>query len=175
MKYCPNCGAEYRPGFERCSDCGVALVDEPPVAAEEEGAPRWEQISRVEVFRTGRRLDAEMIRGMLEARGFDARVWASGMGVWRMESAMTEITGVPSDFNSYRVVVLEDEADDARAVIQDIEGPDAAASSTLAEPYDYRGVWFMDVLRSRWVLVGAALFLLAGIILFGPPGLAWRF
>ena len=24
---CPSCGAEYRPGFTMCSDCGVALVD----------------------------------------------------------------------------------------------------------------------------------------------------
>jgi hypothetical protein len=24
--FCPNCGAEYRPGFVRCSDCGVNLV-----------------------------------------------------------------------------------------------------------------------------------------------------
>jgi hypothetical protein len=30
---CPECGAEYRRGFERCSDCGIALniVDESPL------------------------------------------------------------------------------------------------------------------------------------------------
>lgn len=28
MKYCPNCGAEYQPGFDRCSDCDVDLVAE---------------------------------------------------------------------------------------------------------------------------------------------------
>jgi hypothetical protein len=28
--YCPNCGAEYRPGFTECSDCEVALVDSLP-------------------------------------------------------------------------------------------------------------------------------------------------
>jgi hypothetical protein len=27
---CPHCNAEYRPGFTRCADCGVDLVDEPP-------------------------------------------------------------------------------------------------------------------------------------------------
>ena len=25
--FCPRCEAEYRPGFSRCSDCGVDLVD----------------------------------------------------------------------------------------------------------------------------------------------------
>lgn len=28
--YCPECGAEYREGFDQCSDCGVALVAERP-------------------------------------------------------------------------------------------------------------------------------------------------
>jgi hypothetical protein len=27
---CPQCNAEYRPGFARCADCGVELVNEPP-------------------------------------------------------------------------------------------------------------------------------------------------
>ncbi len=25
--FCPNCRAEFRPGFARCSDCGVTLVE----------------------------------------------------------------------------------------------------------------------------------------------------
>ena len=29
MRYCPNCGAEYLEGIERCVDCDVELVDEP--------------------------------------------------------------------------------------------------------------------------------------------------
>jgi hypothetical protein len=28
--FCPQCKAEYRPGFIRCSDCGVDLVDRLP-------------------------------------------------------------------------------------------------------------------------------------------------
>jgi hypothetical protein len=30
VSWCPQCGAEYRPGFQECADCGVALVDEQP-------------------------------------------------------------------------------------------------------------------------------------------------
>jgi hypothetical protein len=28
--YCPQCHVEYRPGFRRCTDCDVDLVDSPP-------------------------------------------------------------------------------------------------------------------------------------------------
>jgi hypothetical protein len=28
MSWCPQCGAEYLPGFAACADCGVALVDD---------------------------------------------------------------------------------------------------------------------------------------------------
>src|SRR5215468_2570998 len=27
---CPQCNTEYRPGFTRCSDCGLDLIEEPP-------------------------------------------------------------------------------------------------------------------------------------------------
>lgn len=30
VRWCPNCRAEYREGFDTCTDCGVALVDERP-------------------------------------------------------------------------------------------------------------------------------------------------
>jgi hypothetical protein len=32
---CPECGGEYRDGFFECADCGVALVEHLPDAAEE--------------------------------------------------------------------------------------------------------------------------------------------
>ena len=27
--FCPKCGAEYRPGFSRCTDCNVTLTEKP--------------------------------------------------------------------------------------------------------------------------------------------------
>ena len=41
--YCPKCKAEYRPGFTRCSDCFVDLVDQLPAeeTEEERSAPLW--------------------------------------------------------------------------------------------------------------------------------------
>jgi hypothetical protein len=38
--FCPQCNAEYRPGFTRCADCDVDLVNEPPHYALAGHAPR---------------------------------------------------------------------------------------------------------------------------------------
>ncbi len=167
VKHCPQCGAEYRPGFERCPDCDRALVDEPVV--EDTTPPEVEHIPREEVFTTGRRIDADMIRGLLEAHGFDARIWASGMGPYRLESAVTEITGVPSPFNAYRVSVPSDDAEEARALIAD--ATEESQVATDYEPTDEptaRSSGMMNVMRSRWAVVAAALFLLAVVILAEP-------
>ena len=43
--HCPNCGAEYREGFDTCADCGSKLLPGPaPVAADPEAPPpdAWE-------------------------------------------------------------------------------------------------------------------------------------
>jgi len=37
--YCPECGAEYRPGFDRCADCDEALVHEPPPEKDHTATP----------------------------------------------------------------------------------------------------------------------------------------
>jgi len=39
MPFCPSCGAEYRGGFTRCSECGVELVADPPVTPRI--GPKW--------------------------------------------------------------------------------------------------------------------------------------
>jgi len=47
MPWCPECGAEYREGFARCSECGVALVNEPPPETEQlpEPGPEWVEVA----------------------------------------------------------------------------------------------------------------------------------
>ena len=167
MKYCPQCGSEYRPGFERCPDCNQALVDDPPTVPAEPRPSVPTLVQREEVFSTGRRIDAEMVRGLLEAHGLDARIWASGMGPYRLESAVTEITGVPSAFNAYGVGVPNHQAEEARALLADVEDGNAEA----AAPEEIEsGSGLMNVMRSRWALFAAALFLLAFVIFLGPPG-----
>ncbi|MEA2451973.1 MAG: putative prokaryotic signal transducing protein [Actinomycetota bacterium] len=169
VTYCPSCGAEYRAGFSRCPDCDVELQSKPPT--ERALAARQAEVvldERVEVFITGRRIDAELVRGMLEANGLDARIWSGGMGVYRLESGLTELTGVPNAFNSYRVVVRVDEETTARELLRD-----ASLASDEPEPTDHKGdpsFGFLDLIRGRWILVAFAIFFVIMILRNGPPG-----
>ncbi len=37
--FCPQCGAEFRPGFDRCNSCDVALVHDPPPEVDHHKTP----------------------------------------------------------------------------------------------------------------------------------------
>jgi hypothetical protein len=136
MRFCPQCGAEYRAGFEECYDCRVGLVDERPILEEDpEGTvspdapfqgdedPRFDS-PPVEIFVAGRLMDAELVRARLEGSGIHAMVWSGGMGAYRMESGLTEITGVPNAFNSHRVMVGENDEEEAREILAEEAPPD---------------------------------------------------
>ena len=71
MPWCPDCGAEYREGFNRCSECGVSLVDAPPVRLQppEEPGPAW-----VEVASYTTAEEARLAQGLLEGQGIAAEV-----------------------------------------------------------------------------------------------------
>ena len=136
--------------------------------ADDAASPPVEHIPREEVFSTGRRIDADMVRGLLEAHGFDARVWGSGMGPYRLESAVTEITGVPSPFNAYRVSVPSDDVEEARALIAAASTEEQVADNEPVAESARRSPGLMNIRRSRWAIVAAALFLLTVVILTLP-------
>src|SRR5437899_10688032 len=48
--FCPNCRAEYRPGFARCSDCGIDLVEILP--PQNPGDPELNENERPDFART---------------------------------------------------------------------------------------------------------------------------
>ena len=120
-----------------------------------------------EVRVTGRRIDADLIAGALEAHGIKVVVWGGGMGVWRAESALTEMTGVPNAFNAYRVMVPAERLEEAREVL----GEDRANEPTpdVVANYLEGGRSFMQALRSRWLLVPFAVFMLLMIVLGSRP------
>ena len=61
--FCPQCGAEYRPGFDRCAECDVALTPEPP-PEEDHSAPPL-----VRVFATSEADVIPVIKSLLESSG----------------------------------------------------------------------------------------------------------
>jgi len=71
MPFCPSCGAEYRPGFETCADCRVALVDAPP-----QRAPARARLHEadVPVARAPNRPLAEMWAELLGQHGIACRL-----------------------------------------------------------------------------------------------------
>jgi hypothetical protein len=73
---CPQCHAEYRAGFTRCSDCDIALVDHlPPVESgvEPELEPT-EESDYVAVATVQGQLEEDQIRAFLESNDIPCEV-----------------------------------------------------------------------------------------------------
>ena len=71
MSWCPQCGAEYREGFSRCSECGVALVDALPSKPQRpaESRPEWVEIAS---YTTAE--EARLAQGLLQEQDIPAEV-----------------------------------------------------------------------------------------------------
>lgn len=108
-------------------------------------------------------MDAELVRARLEADGLQAWIWSSGLGPWRMESALTEVTGVPNDFNSHNVVVSSDDLDRALEVLAELQ-PEPPADDP--DPLVGTTSW-MEHLRDRRLLTAFAMVLLFVVVFFG--------
>jgi hypothetical protein len=116
---CPQCGAEYRPGFTECADCHLALVVPPPQPMGSPRATPEQHLDLVTVFATGNPALIAIAQSVLRAadinfatRGEDVQ---EIMGLGRFPFGANLIAG-PVELQ----VRLED-ADDARALLVDIE------------------------------------------------------
>jgi len=67
--FCPKCKSEYRPGFLRCSDCHIDLVDHLPI---EKPAPEPEPGTTFDARRFGP--DPELVVIRTFQSGFDANL-----------------------------------------------------------------------------------------------------
>ena len=67
MTFCPNCREEYRPGFTRCKDCDVELVESLPEEMPEERGGAGSELVELAVFNDIP--EAEMIKELLEDNG----------------------------------------------------------------------------------------------------------
>ena len=78
--FCPSCRDEYREGFTHCAECGAELVEElPPEPAEPRIGPEL-----VQVFEAHGYMQAEMVRGVLEASGIESLLTGDGGAIGQM-------------------------------------------------------------------------------------------
>lgn len=118
---CPNCGAEYRPGFTRCHDCQVELVERLPSETSaasqpvEPSAPS-RRVELVTVFTSNDVGRVTLAESLLRSAGIvfasrnrmvrDTAGWGPGdaYGLWPVE-----------------IQVDREDAEDARELLRDLE------------------------------------------------------
>jgi len=111
--FCPQCGAEYREGFDQCSDCQVALVEQaPPEAVVEYG-------NVVTVLETADRALLMVAKSVLESAGIE--FFATGEGVQDLFAAGRLGTGFNPMTGPVHLQVRPECAEEARALLQEVE------------------------------------------------------
>jgi hypothetical protein len=123
---CPECGAEYRPGFTECADCGVPLVDPPRRSDEKadgEQGPRPRDISPrgrlelVPLFTATNLAEVGLVKATLESAGI--RFLTRSGGALRMGDGFglpgLMETGVPGPV---QFQVAREDADAARKLLE---------------------------------------------------------
>jgi hypothetical protein len=114
--YCPRCGAEYREGFERCSDCNVALVRQAPV-------PKLQQpVDFVTVLETGDRSILLVAKSRLEAAGIE--FFAKGEGVQDLFAAGRIGTHFNPLTGPVQLQVEHERAEEARELLREMDPTD---------------------------------------------------
>lgn len=114
--HCPNCLAEYRPGFDTCADCGIALVAGPAPVTEEHAPhdtkghrhPSEDRHQVPVVLASLPRLQAQILVGKLQAEGLVASADEPAL--------LSAYGGALPESRIIRVWVLESQLDEARSV-----------------------------------------------------------
>lgn len=83
--FCPQCKSEYRPGFTRCADCGVALVDSLPQEPHQSHAAHDDKGRLVPVLETRDRADVVTIRMVLDQEGIEYYLQGEILSTIRMD------------------------------------------------------------------------------------------
>ena len=124
--HCPNCLAEYRPGFDTCADCGVKLVPGPAPVTEEHAPadtrhhprPMEDRQQGPVVLATLPRLEGQLLAGRLQAEGLVASADEPAL--------MSAYGGALPESRMIRVWVMESQLEQARAIARHaLSGDDA--------------------------------------------------
>lgn len=102
--YCPQCRSEFRPGFDWCSDCEMALVEALDPLPTKPLPPRL-----VPVFKSGNCADVAIVSAFLTGAEIEHFVRNSFLSTWHPAMG-------PAD-----VLVREDELREAVEVLQELD------------------------------------------------------
>lgn len=108
MPFCPSCHSEFRPGFERCEECDVALVEALP--APPPPLPKPPNPGYRPVYSTTELLDAVLMTSLLEDNGIEAEVENQRSGFYVIgfpTSAMPIVLTVPATETSDAVEIIK--------------------------------------------------------------------
>jgi hypothetical protein len=123
--HCPNCQAEYRPGFDTCTDCGIALVAGPAPAAEEHAAEHTQGRGHP----MGDRNDVPVVLGILprlQAQILVGKLQSEGLVASADEPTLLAYGAILPEGRDIRVWVLESQLDQAREIARRaLSGDDA--------------------------------------------------
>ena len=116
--FCPECRAEYREGFDTCSDCGVSLVAElPPVRAKEHPQQTLELVTVLETADPGL---VSVTQSMFDAAGIEFVSVGGNPGA--------VFSGIPL-LGRVRLQVRADRADEARTLLSELSANEAPGST----------------------------------------------
>jgi hypothetical protein len=141
MVWCPSCGAEYRVGTERCTECRVALVVEKPAHLIDLGENDDEDDGDDGLIEIGEwpKIQAQVLRRRLETASVPVMIeWAGS-----------------SDDRRGILLVPEEQAEFAAAVVNEIDVDDevsddsAHAYVTRIEEHLSAAAGLLDELRTR--------------------------
>ncbi len=107
MPFCPICRNEYERGIEKCTDCGVSLVENAP-PEHDDAVPN---APLVEIYQAAGDKEAFVIKSLLESEGIIC-------------SLSSDIPHTVMPFNidglgAVRITVVESDADRARQIISE--------------------------------------------------------
>ena len=115
--FCPKCRAEYIPGYTRCSDCRVPLVDQLPPQSKRERQPRPPD-SLVTVLATGDFSLMAIAKSLLQSAGIPFTT--QGEGIQTLFGAGCIGTGFNLITGPAKLQVAASDALEAREILADL-------------------------------------------------------
>jgi hypothetical protein len=133
---CPNCKAEYRPGFTRCADCLVPLVDalpEPELGTSKRHKSSKEPLGRLElvtVLRAGDAGLAMLAESLLQSADIPFTT-AGGIS-----HTVAGWSGLQGEGSPVEIMVNRVDAERARSLLGDLDAYVRQADTAADDPED---------------------------------------